>query len=339
MVRLDMKNGLAADLHTWYWEAADKLYQTTSLPKYYKQIAEVNDVKDIKGGYWKGTSAIGASVFEDRGVYEARYEDKPQEGFTVYATIKAKGLKIKVPYEHQRDWHRSTDFLQDYVKKNWPKAYEETLEVIIADFLSKAGYASGDDIYNNDSADLNLTTYTSPKLQYDAAPVINRSASTRTAKSTSTFHNGLATGATVDYSLAKQLWNLLTATNAYKENGQPFDNSQDVVVVTTRGLGLDWDMALNSVLNPDNANNGKNPMKGKVKDIYEHPNLSAACVSAAASFMLRRSNFLKVWFSTGPRTKFWTVDDPEAYWAGGDIDYAITMPNFRTGVGNNLPTA
>ena len=331
MVRLDMVQGIKADMHTWYWEATDKVYK--KLNRYYDKMVEVLPLSTITGGYWKGTSAIGATQLEDRINYGKLYEDKPQEGFQVYACIKQKGLKVKVPSEVERDWHRTQSFLKDYVKTNWPEAVETTKEKIVANLYNYGGYTSGHSVFNNNDSDIGLTTYTSPDLCYDGAPFFNLANNLRTAKNGSTYYNAVAL-AGITFANAKTMYNLLTATNNKKENGNPFDNSQDLIVVTNTANKLDWDAINNSTLNPDNAQNATNTLKGAFKDIIANPYLTTATFSA----IQRRSMGIK-FFVSEPKFNFWEENDAPTMWASVVYDYAICVQNFRPIVSNNAPIA
>ncbi|MFA6358584.1 MAG: hypothetical protein WCY09_08015 [Candidatus Omnitrophota bacterium] len=331
-VRLDLINGIKADMHSWFWEAADPVYK--KLNKFYPDMAEVNSIKDIKGGYWKGTSAIGATELESRDDYGVTHEDRPVEGYPVYARIKQKSLKVKVPREFDRDWHRTKEFLRDYVKKSWPLALEVTKEKIVAAIYNKGGFTSGDsETFNQNSADLGLTTYTSPNLGYDGKPFFALTSNNHTAKSGSTYYNALALSG-VTFANAKTMHTLLTATNAYMENGQPFDNSQDLVITCAPALALDWEAVNNSTLNPDNAENAVNTLKGAFKKIISNPYIT----TATQSVMHRRAMGVKVWFGE-PKFSFWEENDPPSKWARIDLDYAICVQNFRTHIGNNCPTS
>ncbi len=330
VVRHDLLQGIKADMHTWFYESAEKMYK--KLDRIYDKVVEVLPVSEIKGGYWKGTSAIGAKELEDRVTYGKLYEDKPTEGFQVYAVIKDKALKVKCPRELKRDWHRTSDWLRDYVKQNWPQAVEITKEKIVANLFNYGGYTAGHAVFNNDDSDLDLTTYTNPNLCYDGKPMFNLAGNVRTAKSGSTYYNALAlTGVT--YANAVTMYNLLTSTNAYMENGQPFDNSQDTVVLCHPSLKLDWEIINNSTLNPDNANNPSNPLKGAFK-IYSNPYLT----SSTFSCMISQGKGVRFWTSE-PKFDFWEENDPPTYWASVILDYAICIWNFRPLVGNNAPTS
>ncbi len=335
VVRKDLLEGIKIEMSTWFYDAASPLYKT--LERFYPDMVEVGDIKDLTGGYWKGTSALGSSELEDLDNYGDIHEDNPTEGYTVYARIKSKALRVKCPRVLKRDWHRTTDWLKNYVSENWPQAVEVTKEKIVANFYNKGGWTSGDDIYNNDDADIGLTTYTSPKLQYDGEPVFNLSDNTRSAKNGSTYYNAIQSGVAPDYpNVALPLFKLLTSTNAYMENGNPFDNGQDLIVVTAKANEPAWKIINNSTLVPGDSNNDSNPLQGIFKKIVANPYITYSYNGIGMSVMQRRAKGIKFWVGK-PRFNFWEVPSPEAFWASCTLDYAITLQNFRPLVADNAP--
>jgi hypothetical protein len=117
ITRSDFPKGLSADMHTWYWEAAEKYYKKT--PSIIPDICNLNITKDdIKGGFYQGTSAIAARKLLKLSNYGTIAQDNPQEGYTVYGKVKQAGIEIVVPREMSRDWHRTGDFLKKYMKDN-----------------------------------------------------------------------------------------------------------------------------------------------------------------------------------------------------------------------------
>ena len=338
VLRLDQIEGIKANLYSWYYESKEKIYD--KLPNYWKKISEQASFSEIKGGYWKGTSSLGAMELEDRTSLGQYSEDTPQEGFTVFGTIKDKALKIQVPREFKRDWHRTEDFLKDQVKGNWPKAVEVTKEQLVANMYNFGGYTSGDDIFDNDDSGISLTTYASPKKAYDGKPFLNLTNNKRSAKfeSASNYYNAVAvtTGdlsAGVTYDNAKDMWNLLTSTNNRSDSGKYFDNSQNVSILCHTRLKLDWDVINNSTLNPDNAMNPTNPLKGAFREIIANPYLNTNTFSA---FVRGGIAGVRVWFSE-PIFNFWEKYDPKTYWASVVLDYAIAVINWRPVVVNNAP--
>ncbi len=331
IVRLDLKEGMKANIATWFWEAADPLYK--KLNRFYDKMAEVLSIKDIKGGFWQGTSAIGAQKLEKRIDYGKLHEDRPQEGFPVYAVIKSTDLFVQVPIEMERDWPRTKEFMRDYVKKNWPSAIEETKEQLVAELYNTGGYTAGDECFNNDKASINLSTYTSPKLVFDGKPMFNIVGNERTNKALSTYYNShMLNGVT--FANVKTMYNRLVATNNKKENDQPFDNSQDLIVVCHPTQKLDWDKINTSENNPDNAMNDANTLRGAFKTILPNPYLTTATFSC----IQRRAAGIKFWVGE-PKFNFWEENNAPGLFASVILDYAICVSNWRFLQGNNAPTA
>lgn len=338
MNRLDFINGMAADMHTWYWEGGEGFYKTYQ--KQYTDLAVIKSLKEIKGAYTKTTSAVGGSELLDLDDYGQAQKDRPQEGYSVYGLIKTKAILIDVPMIVSRQWHRTADFIKTYMKENGAKMVETTKEKIVANMFNYGGYTSGQAIFNNDSADANLTTgYTN--FIYDGKPWFALSGNNHTAKNASTYYNAIAdttespTGQSngVILSNAISMWNLLTSTNAKMENGAAFDNSQNVCVVCALPSSMDWDIINNSTLTPNNANNATNPLKNRIKKIIGSPWIT----TAAQSVMFRKDGLI-VHFAE-PRFEFWETKNPNIFHGQILLDYAVYVKNFRLAVANNAPAS
>ncbi len=338
-VRLDFANGLVPNAYTYMWEARDEVYK--SYKPFYSKLAVIKSISEIKGGFEKSTSVIGADEMSDQINYGIAEEDRPQEGYPVYWTIKSKSKKIKMPREVVRDMkHRAENWLKAYVKESVPMMIETTKERIVASIYKYGGYTSGHAIFNQDDSDAGLTTgYTS--FCYDGKPLFALTGNNHTAKDANTYYNATAiTTASasgqsngVNFANALTMWNLLTTTNAKMENGQEFDNSRDVSIVCAKQNGPDWDVIQNSTLNPDNAQNASNPLKGMFKEIVASPFIT----TAAQSVMFRKEG-LVAYFGE-PIMSFYEVNDPDALWFKVTLDYAIAPKNFRTFLANNAPTS
>lgn len=338
-VRLDFLNGLVPNAYKYIWEGRDSLYK--SYKPFYPKLSEIKPLSEIKGGFEKSTSVIGADEMGDLIDYGTANEDKPVEGYSVYWTIKQKAEKFKVPAEVMRDMkHRAENWLKDYSKNVIPKMIETTKERIVASVYKYGGYTSGHAIFNQDKADVNLTTgYTS--FCYDGKPLFALSGNNHTAKDGNTFYNAIAiTTASnsgqsngVNFANALTMWNLLTTTNAKMENGQEFDNGQDVSILCAKQNGPDWDVIQNSTLNPDNAQNASNPMKGMFKEIIASPYIT----TAAQSVMFRKEGLIT--YFGEPQIVFYTLNDPDVFYVKVKLEYAIAPKNFRPFVGNNCPVS
>ena len=335
--RLDMLQGIKPEMTTWFYEIDEKMYK--KMPRLWEKLVDEVPKDKFVGGYCKSTSAIGATEIPDTLPTGEYAEDRPQEGFTVYGTLKEKALKVQMPREMERDWWRTKNWLKEYVQKNWYQALEITKEKLVANFFNEGGYTAGAPIFSNDDAQISLTTYTSPKLCYDGFPFINLASNVRPARyqgayasTAGTYYNGLAlTG--VNLANAKTMYNLMTATNNIMDNGQAFDNSSDISVLCHTSQKLDWQVVQNSTLNPDNAQNAYNPLASGFKEIIANPYLTTTTFNA-----LVRKGGIKVYFSE-PKFQFWMKNDPERYFASVVMDYAIWLQNWRFVVGNNAPTS
>lgn len=331
-VRLDQLAGIKADMHEWFWEADDDFYTKNSLV--YRDIAEVGDIGKIKGGYWQTTSNIGAAVLEDRDSGGQYSEDMPTQGFTVYALIKDKALKIHIPREMQRDWWRTEDWLKDYVKKNWPMAVEETKDDLVIRVYDKGGLTAGDTIFDNDSAEIDLETYTTADLIYDGAPFLTRTGGTNHVNKVGTsYFNALASGAGPTAAQAEAMYNRLTVTIAKKENDRPFNNKNGIKVFSHADNDLAWDKVINSTLYPDNGENAKNALASRLTKVVSTNKLATSNFSC-----LTRGKGVKAWFNE-PKFNFFVKDDPEEYWATVVMDYAICVQNYRDTVSDNAPAS
>jgi len=335
MTRLDFVNGMTADLHTWYWEGGETFYK--SYQKQYTDLADVRSIKEIKGAFYKTTSAVGAQELDDLDEYGVAKQDRPMDGYSVYALKKAKAIVIDVPRLISRDWHRTADFLKSYMKENGTKMVENTKEKIVSNLYLQAGVTAGHAVFNQDSGDANLTTgYTS--FIYDGKPWAVLTGNNHTAKDANTYFNAVALSTTspsgqangVTYANALTMWNRLTVTNAKMENGRPFDIEQmGISIVCNKSAKPDWEVVNNSTLNPDNAENAINPLKGMFKKIVGSPYITTPTQS-----VMYVKDGLVVFFSE-PQFEFWETKNPNVFHAQIILDYAIFVKNFRLAVFNN----
>lgn len=338
-VRLDFLNGLSPNAYKYYWESADDIYK--KYKPFYRDLAIIKSTSEIKGGYEKSTSVIGADQMADMANYGVASEDHPIEGYPVYWTIKQKAKKIRMPREVIRDMkHRADDWLKQYVKSVVPMMVEKTKEVIVADVYNYGGYTSGNAIFNQDDGDLSLTTgYTS--FCYDGKPLFALSGNNHTRKDASTFYNATAiTTASasgqsngINYANALTMWNLLTSTNAKMENGAQFDNSSGVSVVCHKSAEMDWKVIQNSTLNPDNAENATNPLNGMFDKIIGNPYIT----TATQSVMFRKEGLIA--YFGDPIFNFYETNDPDAVYFKVVLDYAIAPKAACTFLANNAPTS
>lgn len=331
MVRLDLLEGIKPEMSSWYWERKDEIY--SKLPKDYLDLVNLVPKEKFVGGYMKHTSAVGSLELQDLVDGGEIYEDRPTEGYPVYGTLKQKALSIKVPRTLDRDWFRTKDFLRDVVKNNWTEQLEVTKEKLVMNMYNYGGYIAGNAIYNNDDSGISLSTYTSPNLCYDGKPMFTRLGNERSAKSGTTYYNAVTVNG-VTKENAQTMKNLLVSTNAKMENDQAFDNSRNLIVLCHKSLEDDWKIINNSTLNPDNAANAYNPLKGTFDKIIGNPYITTSTFSAIIS----GGKGIKAYFSE-PYFNFWETQKKPELWASIIMDYAIWVANWRPFVSNNAPTS
>ncbi|MBA3052756.1 MAG: hypothetical protein FP827_06695, partial [Candidatus Omnitrophica bacterium] len=233
MDRSTFIKGMAADMHEWYWEAADPFYKSYS--PIYPKFMTVKPLSEIKGSFAQMTSAIAIDKLPQKEEGGSIQEYQASEGFTVYIAKKRFYGKSPVTFELDADFPRVKNFIRDYIKSNMPAAIENTKESLATDLFNYGGVILGHDVYDNATKN-NTPSY--GKLAYDAVCAINLSDNLRTAKNGSTYYNGLAlalTGAN-GFDNLKTAHTLFTSTNAKQENGAPFDNSQNKKIMVPQAL-------------------------------------------------------------------------------------------------------
>lgn len=326
MDRSTFVKAMTADMHEWFWEAADPFYKKHK--PIYPKFMTVKPLSDIKGAFAQTTSAIGVNRLAEKKENAAIAEYNASEGFTVYLAKKRFYGKSPVSFELNEDFVKLKAFVRDYIKSNMPEAIENTKEWLATDLFNYGGFLAGADIFDNATRN-NTPSYGS--LAYDAKPMIALSGNNRTAKNGNTYYNGLALALTMDN--LKTAHTLFTATNAKKENGEPFDNSQDKKLIVPQALELTADQLINSTLIPGNNNNDKNPLKGAY-EIIVNPRLTTA-----TSWALTRQEGLVMYTSQNPDFDFYEDKETKTLKATFGFTVALGVKNFRTVVGSNFPTS
>jgi len=326
MDRTNFLKGITADLHEWYWEAADDFYKTSSPA--YKKIVTLDSTKSIKGPYAQITSGIAPATLPEVNPNSEIPTQDSLEGWVVYAKVRKAGHKIMVPYELQRDFTKVRDFLRSQIEENAPQQIENTKSKIVADLFNYGGFTAGHSIFNQDIPGILSTGY--GNYVYDGKPFFNLSGNLRTAKNGATYYNGAALALTFDNLVTMST--LMTGTNAKREDGTPFDNSKGRILLVPPSLELTAMQLVNSTLIPGSPNNDVNPLKGAM-EVVVCPDLT----DTDAWFIVRKEG-IKFWVSE-PRMKFWTNENNESMYASVMIDYAICVKNWRCAVGSNFATA
>lgn len=330
MTRTDFEKGVIADMYEYYLESEDKLYK--SYQPIYPKICEVKDVEEIKGPYAQGTTVVMDSNYQFREENQPIPFEQAIEGYVWHAKIKSIDKGVAISMEANRDLrHRVKDFLRDWiVNKGLAHQLEIAKERVIADLFNYGGYTAGHSIFNQNIPGVLATSY--GNLCYDGKPFFALSGNNRAAKSGTTYYNGLALSLTYDNLVTAH--KLLTSTNAKQENDEPFDNSQDKVLVVPTALSIEAKTIINSTLVPNTANNATNVLKGEY-EVVENPYLTTATAWAIG----RKSLGIKLWISKKPVLDFWRVPETRQLRASAHIDIAVAVTNWRGWVGSNFPTS
>jgi hypothetical protein len=328
MDRSTFIEGMSADMHKWYWEAAEPFYKQYA--PVYSQIANVKSLSEIEGAYYQTTSAIGIEKLHKRGENAPVVKVKLGEGHTIYVAIRSFDVMLETSFELNRDFVKIQNFLKNAIKANMPLAVEETKEQLLASVFNDGGLTAGADVFDNSVPEVNLNP-SYGDLCYDGAPFFNLSDNLRENLVGDEFHNGIALPFSSDN--LKTAHTRLTATNAKREIGTPFNNTQDLVLVVPTALSLDADEVLNSKLIAGNNNNNKNSLRGRYTPI-ENPWLTKA-----TQWQIGRRGFgIEMFLPDGPDFDFWEDKDIKKFKASAHIDLAIGVTNWRGWVGSNFDT-
>lgn len=316
-IRNDFSKGIVADMYKWGYEAMADGMQAAD-PVFSKIATEV-PWSSIPGAYFQGTSASGASELIERTEGEQVTIDSPSEDWTIYAAKKNRAIMIQIPYELQRDWTKSRDFVRDYIKNNIPEAVNTTKEQIVSRLLNKGGLTGGDSIFAN--AGGVCPTYTTDGLLYDGKPLFNISAATRTAKNGTTYYNAVSTS-TFSATNLLTLHTLFTSTNAYRENGVPFNNSIDKILCVPSALAPSARQVLNASLLAGGSQNDANPL------VNEYELVVNPFLTDTTSYYILRKPGIKVSFNE-LEYDFWKESRTKTLCASVSLDYVVWVQNWR----------
>jgi hypothetical protein len=326
--RSDFIKGLTVKSLKWYWEAADKVYKT--IDPIYKKIADVRPMSEMKGAFWPTTSALGITQLYERNENETIQSVAAVEGYPIYIKKRSFDVMTPVSFELNRDMDHVTEFMRDLIKSSIPQAVVTTKEKLLASIINNGGITTGHASFNNDIPSLLTTGYTN--YVYDGVCLFALAGNERTAKNGSTYSNALASLLTFDN--LSTAHNLLTGTNAKMENGEPFDNTQNKLLVVPTALQLTADRLINSTLIPGNNNNDTNPLSGAY-DVVVNPYMTTA-----TSWMLcRKGAGIVMFVEDDPVIDYWEVKETKQLRASIHIDLAIGIVNWRPIVGSNFATS
>jgi len=253
IIRGTTPEGLKAQAYMYFMEA-------DAYSPYVPMYTEIFDVQKTTKAWEQGTSVIGSGLLEET----AEGVDAPimsvTEGFTTYGPIKSFKKRIVATRESQDDHQRFEDVVRR-IATEWGAGWKETKDEYAVKLYLRGGYTAGDAVFNASVAGLGFSDPTG-LLIYDSKPWFNLSNNTRANKAGTTYYNAAALA--LNIANFQTTWDLMTVTNAKREN------DQDVPIEPTHimhGSGsLEWTSRtmLESTLLPGTANNDINPLQGIV---------------------------------------------------------------------------
>lgn len=190
-------------------------------------FSEIFDMESSSGAYEQYTTVVGpGKLFRGaEGVTIPRVSTT--EGFTVYCANFKYPVELPISNEAIDDNRKIKNFL-----KTWAQGLGEaariTQEDEHADLFNYGGYTAGHATFNNDIPGGVLSTGYG-NLAYDSVCFLNASDNLRTAKSGSTYYNGVLTLQLNETNIQK-LFNLLTVTNAFDEAGKRVEIMPDTLL-------------------------------------------------------------------------------------------------------------
>jgi hypothetical protein len=320
-------------MYKWDFESrAD--YDKKEGPSLLDKVAMVRPMTEVKGSFYQRTTALTDDKLGDKDDYGLSDKASLVDGWTVYGSKKHKSKILRVSAEVAADWHRYADFIKEFVKVTAPEWIYNTKEAILMDAINNAGITAGHAMFDNNGEGVPAQT---ANLPYDGVSMFNTA---HTARNASTYDNamtetglspsGVANG--VNAAGVKNMYVRFAATNAKMENGANFNNTKDIMVLTSIAGEMDWGSVLKSTLNPDDNNNAESYIKGKIRPENV---IGTNLMTTDTASMLFRKRGLKC-FMTEPKYEFLSEKEPDVDWFRLSFDYIFVLENWRFYLGNNF---
>lgn len=334
MDRSIMTEGVKANMHKYSYEAMNKYYK-----KYgalYKEMCELAPLTKVEGEFYKETTAMGIDDIPERQENEGIAEAQFTEGFSPMIAVRNRAVKIPITHEAKRDFTKAANFLEYSVKNNLPELYVRVINKIVSDQFNKGSYTLGDAIFNqstkNESDSSGLFCYDDTGSGTPFISISGTSSAAHVNKSGTSYYNGLA-AAEPNYAGVLAADTLLTATNAYREDDAPFDNTTGLKIMVSPTYKTQVMKTIKSDLTPDDTDTAYNAFKNGY-GIIINPFLDTA-----TSWLVGRAGFGIKLFLGKPTYNFWLDPETLNYKATISFDYACGVTNFRFVVGTGLATS
>ncbi len=315
----------------WTWEAKEKGYD--KVDSYYDKVAEVKKLSDMQGNPHIMTSGVGPQVLEEIEEKQPIKFVDPVEGYTVMFKRRdfSLGSETSMKLEDDMAIAGIENFFKKYIQENIVPSIKPTIDTFYASLKLNGGLLAGHKVFNNDTKNL-ATGY--GNFLYDGKPPYALAGNEHPAKGhAGKYYNLLSLALTYDNARRADI--LLRSTNAYMENGQPFDMTKNLAIEVPTSLGDTAKEIFNSEHEPTSANNALNPLKGRY-EIIENPYLN----SQPTAWNLCKKKFGIVLFvNETPQIRYWVDESTRILKCSATITLAGGWYNFRHSVGSNYKTA
>lgn len=328
MDRSQLTQGVKADAHKWSYEALNKYYK--KYPPLYKEMCELEPLTKVEGEFYKETTAMGIDDIPERDENEGIAEAQFTEAFSPMIAVRNRAVKIPITHEAKRDFTKAANFLESSVKNNIPELYVNVINKIVSNFFNDGSLTAGSSIFNqstkNESDSTGNFSYDDTGSGTPFLAISGISGAGHVNKSGSTYYNGLG-ALDLNYTNLETADTLLTATNAYREDDQPFDNTSGLKLICHPTYKVRAMKTIKSDQTPDDANTAYNAFNNGYK-IVVNPFLSTG-----TSWAIGRAGFGIKLFLGKPVYNFWQDPETNNYKASVSFDYACGVTNFRFAVG------
>jgi len=340
MQRTDLATQLKNEAMRVMPELQSEYYNAKKNPPFYTKFTTVKKLSDMEwstpkmgGGsaYTQMVSLIGVTELIEREEGAPITYSQPILGFPIWIKRKNFVLGTKMTMEVNRDFKAIKKDLMDWLKtSNFPEAVETTKEKYAIGLINEGAFTAGSNYYNNNIPGITPTTY--GNTVYDGLPLFNLAGNLRTNKSGSTFYTHIGDlPLTIDNLKTGDI--LLKATNAYREDNQPFNNDLDNFIMTNHSLDNTVDQIINSTLIPGNNNNDKNPLYNRYKPI-SNPYMTP---STAQAWVIGNKHGFWFFDSNDIVIDVWQDYERKILCVSASIDLAAAIVNWRSFVCSYLP--
>lgn len=243
-------------------------------PTMYNKLFRV--VNNVKGAGDKYTQLLGASeLIRHTSEGQDIAVESPLEGWTSYVKYHTFSRGLAFSPEAVEDTVKMGNLLKD-VSGTWGRRVRQAKERLASGIFNNGGDLSGSFEFNGSFSG---NTDPSGNLLYDSKPFFNLTGNARTAKSALTYYNSVAAAYGITVDNFETLYNLMTATNKFDEEGIPSENKPDTILTRDGGDYTDaWTIINTKQGLPGTTFNDANRWQGVVKNVWSWSYLDESAV-------------------------------------------------------------